>query len=51
MEMMYPIMHGEGMMPAWSEVLSHDEAIMIVRYIKNTAPLYDDGESGNHSHK
>jgi len=34
MELMHPIMHGEAAMPAWSEVLTHDEAFSIVEYLQ-----------------
>jgi mono/diheme cytochrome c family protein len=35
MEIMHPIMHGEGAMPAWGETLSHDEAFSIAEYLQS----------------
>lgn len=35
MELMHPIMHGDGAMPAWREVLTHDEAFSIAEYLQN----------------
>ncbi len=35
MEVMHPIMHGDGAMPAWGETLTHDEALRITEYLQN----------------
>lgn len=34
MEIMHPIMHGEGAMPAWRDILTHDEAFSITQYLQ-----------------
>jgi len=34
MELMHPIMHGEGAMPSWQGSLTHEEAFSITRYLQ-----------------
>lgn len=34
MGIMHPIMHGKGAMPAWQDVLTHDEAFSITEYLQ-----------------
>jgi mono/diheme cytochrome c family protein len=36
MDNMHPIMHGDGPMPAWRDVISHEEAFSIVKYLLAT---------------
>lgn len=35
MGIMHPIMHGDGAMPSWRNIVTHEEAFSIAKYLQN----------------